>query len=253
MPRRPDRRPLLPALIRALRVLAHLAHGARALAPASGQGFRRLPHTQVLQWSRALCAILDLRIEAAGPAPGHGLIVMNHVSWLDIVVLNSIAPSRFVSKAEVAHWPIIGALARRAGTVYLERGSATAALRANQFISDALEAGERVALFPEGTTSVGEHVLPFKAALLQPAIDHGADAHPASVRYVGRDGLPAHAAGFTGGQSLAASVWMLLRQPGLSARVCFGSPVAARGQNRRRLAAALRATICAQLGKIGTT
>ena len=173
---------------------------------------------------------------------------MNHISWLDVVVLNALAPSRFVSKAEVAGWPLAGYLCTKSGTLYIERSRKTAARMANRLIADALSRGERVAVFPEGTTTSGDRLLHFHAALLQPATASAGQAHPATLRYLDPGGERSRAVSYVGDETLVGSVWQLLGAKQVVARVEFGLAETAAGRNRRELASALHATISRHLG-----
>lgn len=190
-----------------------------------------------------LLAILNVRIEHSGTPPEAGMIVMNHISWLDVIVLNSLAPSRFVAKAEVARWPLVGYLCTMGGTLYIERNRKAAARRTNEVIAGALLRGERVAVFPEGTTTVGDRVLRFHAALLQPAIATAGMVHPVSVQYF--DSLLRRSAdvSYVGDETLFDSVWKLLGAIYVVARVDFGAPHAAHGMHRRALADGLHQSI----------
>ena len=124
-----------------------------------------------LDWSRKLVNRLGVTLEVRGtPHPSAKLVVGNHVSWLDIIAINSVMPSRFVSKAEVASWPIVGRLVTAAGTLYLVRERRRDAMRVLGLMAQALRDGDTVAVFPEGTTGPGGHIMPFHANLLQAAI-----------------------------------------------------------------------------------
>jgi len=159
-------------------------------------------------WSRALLGILGVRVEVTDPLPPGGvMLVANHVSWLDIVAIHATLSCRFVSKAEVARWPLIGWMARQAGTLFLMRESKRDAVRINRHIADLLAQGECLAVFPEGTSSDGQCVLPFYAALLDPAVQAGARVAPLLIRYLDRDGTPTDRPAYHGDISL----WQSLR------------------------------------------
>lgn len=163
----------------AAHVLAGLLISALVLPwcrPARVQAIR-------MHWSRDALRILGVKLHATGrPAPG-ALIVANHVSWLDVLLINAEAPTLFVCKAEVRRWPLVGALAAANGTLFLERGRTRAAHDAVSRIAERLARGQSVALFPEGTTSAGPEVMPFRSALLEAAISAGAPLQPAALRY----------------------------------------------------------------------
>src|SRR6185295_28294 len=135
-------------------------------------------------WNARLLRLLGIALHSSGtPRQGATLIVSNHVSWLDILVINAVHPVRFVSKAEVRHWPLLGWLVACAGTLFIERERRRDALRVVHQVAAALRAGEIVALFPEGTTSDGNGVLPFHANLLQAALSAHAPMQPIALRY----------------------------------------------------------------------
>ncbi len=206
---------------------------------------------RVVAWARRLLAIARVQVAVEGRAPavrGEGaLIVANHVSWLDIHVLHSLLPSRFVSKAEVRDWPLIGWMAARAGTLYLERRRKTDARRVNEEMAALLRAGQCLALFPEGTTTDGTRVLPFYASLLQPAVAAGARVWPVAIRYRHPDGRLCLEAAYHGPISLGQSLRRILSQNGIVAQVSFLPPIAAVGLHRRELAARAEAAIRARL------
>lgn len=113
--------------------------------------------------------VFQLQTHVAGGIPTKGLLVCNHLSYLDVLVLAAIAPSQFVAKSEVMNWPIFGWFARLAGTIFVNRSKPSQTAQSAREIAIALRGGALVVLFPEGTSSGGETVLPFKSSLLEPA------------------------------------------------------------------------------------
>jgi 1-acyl-sn-glycerol-3-phosphate acyltransferase len=132
-------------------------------------------------WLQAGCRrvlrIFDVQIQVSGPIPSRGLLVSNHLSYLDILVVSALMPSLFVAKGEVKNWPIFGWFARLAGTLFAERERRTQVGPLTNQIRSALAQGALLVLFPEGTSSDGQTILPFKSALLAPATDA---SHPLS-------------------------------------------------------------------------
>ena len=114
---------------------------------------------------------LKVEVRQEGALPESGMLVTNHVSFLDIMFLGALRPMIFVSKSEVAQWPLVGDIASCAGTLYVERSRRADVSRVNKALARALDAGVLVTLFPEGTSSDGTNVLPFMPSLLQPAVD----------------------------------------------------------------------------------
>ena len=175
------------------------------------------------------------------------MFVLNHVSWLDIFLLDAVLPVTFVAKSEIGDWPLVGTLVTRAGTLYIERGSKSAARRTSERVAEALREQRPVAIFPEGTTSHGESVQRFHAALFQPAVDTASTIVPVVLRYSDTHGRLTHAASYVGDDSLIKSIWMIVSQRRMSARLEFLGPISAQGGERRALADRSRAEIAAAL------
>ena len=245
----------LIALVRAARLALHIAYGlVMALVyPWFGSGIRR----RILQsWSAGLLDIFNVRTDIASDDPlctlRHGLIVTNHISWLDVFVLNAVVPMRFVAKSEVRRWPVIGWLCARAQTLFLERGKARAAARINVHMVELLRQGECLAAFPEGTTTDGAQVAHFHSSLLQPAIDAGTQVHPVAIRYQDESGMRSTAAAYIDELSFGASLWNILSTPVLHVRLIAAASLDARTLDRRsltrtsheRISAALNAASC---------
>lgn len=134
-------------------------------------------------WARRVLGVMHVRIQVHGEVPRDGLLVSNHLGYLDVVVYGSLIEGTFLSKAEVAQWPLLGPLTRAAGTLYVERGSARSTAEANRQIAAALGAGRQVLIFPEGTSSGGDAVLPFQSPFFDAPQRTGAPVWPAAVSY----------------------------------------------------------------------
>lgn len=130
-----------------------------------------------------MIAALELENSVRGSMPRSGLLVCNHLGYLDVLVIASLGPVVFVAKSDVGNWPVIGKLLERSGTILAERGRPLTARKTAARIRAALEEGLTVVLFPEGTSSDGSSVLPYKPALLQAALDAGAAVTPAAIAY----------------------------------------------------------------------
>jgi 1-acyl-sn-glycerol-3-phosphate acyltransferase len=188
-----------------------------------------------------MLAIFNIQVVTRGRAPmvraGGAMLVSNHISWLDIYVLQGLLPVRFISKAEVRGWPLIGWLAQEVGTVFLVRERKSDALRVNQVMANHLRDGDLLALFPEGTTSDGRDVLPFYPSLFQPAVDAGAQVWPTRLRYLDSLGNHTDAPAYFGGMTLAESLWRVARQARIVVEVEFLHPIPhEKGLGRRELA-----------------
>jgi len=119
--------------------------------------------------ARRLSRVFQIETRLTGNIPASGVLVCNHLSYLDVLLIGSATPCVFVAKSDVKHWPVLGWFATLAGTVYVQRDKRTQAAQSVDEIGDVLRTGALVVLFPEGTSSGGETVLPFKSSLLESA------------------------------------------------------------------------------------
>ena len=227
------------ALFRGARLTLHLACGMLLAIPYPHLTQRR--QRRLLKfWSRRLLPILNVGIRVEGTQPARGenacLIVANHISWLDIFVLNAIQPTRFIAKSEVRDWPLIGWLCRRTGTIFIERAMRHDAAAVNRRVAALLEQGICVSLFPEGTSTDGRQVGHFHSALIQPAIDAHVRLFPIALRYLDGDGNLSDAPAYIGDMTLFGSIWRILRSPRFDALLVFTPALATAVENRRVLA-----------------
>jgi len=231
----------------AAHVLSLYAH-ARVVAPRTPRAEREV---LVRTLARRLLDVLAVRVRVTGAAlPTHRptLVVANHVSWLDPYAINAVLAARFVAKSEVAGWPVIGTIARRFDSLFIVRGSVRDAARTKDRIADALGAGHRVAVFPEGTTTDGAGIGRFHTALFQAAIDAGAAVQPIAIRYTDVAGAPSAAPVFVGDMTLATSLGRVLAVPELHAHLAVGPAMPSIGWSRRELAWLTRRWIANALG-----
>lgn len=201
---------------------------------------------EVHRWAAEMLRKVDIELIVYGTpcASGPMLLVANHISWLDILVMHASRYCRFVSKSDVKHWPIIGALATGAGTLYIERESRRDAMRVVHHMAESLRAGDVVAIFPEGTTGDGVALLPFHANLLQAAISANAPVQPIALRFIDPEtGERSNAPSFIGDETLLGSMWRTLSAPRLAAVVRYGEPQTAQGRDRRTWSADLHAAV----------
>ncbi len=254
------RRPLPARAWRALRVVLHLLQGlaTTTLVFPFADRVRRRRLTRHWSWKLVALMGLEMRVDGmlahAGLDDGNVVYVANHVSWLDIFVINALAPAQFIAKAELAHWPLIGKLIRDTGTIFVERARRADTLRVNALASSALAGGARLALFPEGTTSDGRDVLHFHASLLQPPIDSAGLVQPVALRYVDAEGCTTDAVDYTGATTFTQSFWRICGARGLAVEVTAFAPGAAAGSTRRALATRAEALIrSAVVQPAGTT
>ena len=173
------------------------------------------------QACRRILRVFNVWVRTTGPIPARGLLVSNHLSYLDILVLGAITPAAFVAKHDVRSWPVLGWFARLAGTVFVRREKRTDAARAITEIKQALDNGALVVLFPEGTSSGGKTVLPFKSALLAPAAQQNQPLSAGFVHYSLEDGSVADEVCYWRDMTLVPHLINLLGKRGISAHVSF--------------------------------
>jgi 1-acyl-sn-glycerol-3-phosphate acyltransferase len=202
------------------------------------------------RWARGMIRALGARLCVEGEAAASGaLLVANHVSWLDILAIASHAPAVFVAKQEVRDWPAIGWLAARAEALFLTRSSGRSLLRVKNRIATLLLEGRNVAIFPEGTTSDGSDVLPFRSGLLQAAVDGAQSVQPVAIAYCGEDGKPSADAAFIDGMTLWQSVGAICRSRRITVRLAFAAPLMPAGRSRKELAHEARDMVAAILAR----
>jgi len=232
---------------RLARVVVHLCEGLATCAlvfPFASPGSRmRLTRG----WSRRLLRLCRVEVEHRGgvPALEHALVVANHVSWLDIFVINALDPCRFVAKAEIRSWPVMGWLAAGAGTVFIARGNRRELRHVFKGLVEVLQQGERVALFPEGTTGLQGGVLPFHANLFEAAIDAGVPVQPYALAYVDAAGRHHPSIEYIGDTTFVDSLFRILQGPPVTARLACLAPLDSGGAHRRELALAAQEAVAA--------
>lgn len=191
------------------------------------------------QWLHRACGMiarrLSMRVRAKGPLPSSGLIVSNHLSYLDILFYSSLLPCIFVSKSEVLSWPLFGILARCGGTIFVERRRGAGLETVSRQISAALQAGIPVVLFPEGTSTDGSQVLKFFPGLFQAAAEAGAEVTPSAIAYHIADGCEADLC-YYGDITFAPHLLTALARKDVHAKILFSA--ASTHYSDRKLAAA---------------
>lgn len=181
---------------------------------------------------------LEIRCHLRGAAAAGGLVVSNHLSYLDILVLGSAGPTAFVAKREVRGWPILGWLAWKGGTLFVHRTRRSDVVRVGQELARTIAAGVPVLIFPEGTSSTGESVLLFHSSLLEPAVAGGWPVTPAAVTYRLEGGSAADHVCYWGEMTFLPHFLRLLGLPPVEATVEFGASLKP-GKDRKRLAQAV--------------
>ena len=235
--------------LRKIALILHLLRGlltCAVLFPWLGVESRQ---SHIRRWSRRLLRICGVTLEVQGLQPGQAMprgamVVSNHISWLDIYVINSWQPVRFVAKSEIRDWPVIGWLCGQTGTIFIERARKRDAHRVLHAITDVMLQGDLVCVFPEGTTTDGSSVLPFHANLMQAPISGGLPVQPVGLAYLdAATGQPTLAPAYIGDLSLLETLDAILRAPPITARLCFAPALSATSASRRDLAEAARAVV----------
>jgi len=234
---------------RVMRVMAHGLHGLVMVLARFHAYDARARQARIRWWSAKLLRLMGIELQAQGaPHPGAKLVVANHVSWLDIAAIHAVIPeAHFVSKADVRRWPLVGRLVAGAGTLFIERDKKRDALRVVHQVAAALQGGETVAVFPEGTTGDGRTLLPFHANLLQAAVAAATPVQPVVLRFFDEQHATSPLVEYVGDTTLAQSVWRVAcaRGLGVSVKVLVAQGTA--HADRRSLAERLRQTIAAEL------
>jgi 1-acyl-sn-glycerol-3-phosphate acyltransferase len=205
--------------------------------PSMARAFPRHYH-------QLMCRILGIRVSVSGKPPVQGplLIVSNHVSWLDIVVLSAVAPVSFIAKRQVASWPLFGRLARLQRTVFIDRDRRHATGSSRNVMQARLLGGDILVLFPEGTSSDGRRVLPFKSSFFGAAEIEGVLVQPVSIAYRGHWNLPMNrrllpSYAWYGDMDLAAHLLEALAMGPIEVAVICHPPLSLSGELTRKMLA----------------
>ncbi|MDI4632580.1 1-acyl-sn-glycerol-3-phosphate acyltransferase [Pelomonas sp. V22] len=237
------------AVWRLLRLIAHVG-GGLWMVHVRFKGLDQAGrHGAIQAWSAKTLAILGIELKRSGtPRPGAKLVLANHVSWLDIAAVHAVMPeARFVSKADIKHWPLVGALVEAAGTLFIERSSKRDALRVVHQTAAALKEGDTVAVFPEGTTGPGPELLPFHANLLQAAIATEVPIQPLLLRWHGPGERFSTPLRFIGDMTLAQSVWAIASARGQGCELKLLTPLETAHADRRALSEHVRELLADEL------
>jgi 1-acyl-sn-glycerol-3-phosphate acyltransferase len=213
-------------------------------------------------WLHRFCARamrgLGIETKVVGDFPERGALISNHLSYLDIVVFAALHPCVFVSKAEIAQWPVVGWMTTMSGTVYVARGHGGSALKARKGMQAALDMGLPVVFFPEGTTTNGSQMLKFHSGLLSQVIEGGASVTAAHLRYSfslenGPDVSIEDDVCYWGDRNMLAHIFKFLGLRGVRAEVRFAErPIAFSSDGLHRKMAAVEArSVVAALGDEG--
>ena len=252
----PKSAPLGRRIARVAKLFWHLVRGLTIMATRYRRLSENAKQLEIRRWARDVLHAMGASVQVSGSPPPTSpdampvrcLLVGNHVSWVDIVVLLSVCPVTFVAKSEIRRWPLVGRLCTNAGTLFIERARRSAAKRINATLTDALSQGRLVFIFPEGTTTDGTGVGHFHSALFQSAADAEAMVQPVALRYTDNKGRYSSAPNFVGETTFLESLWSATAAPHIVARLAFLAPRDAAGRDRRLLAEEARHAIAETLG-----
>ncbi|MDX1811728.1 MAG: lysophospholipid acyltransferase family protein [Gammaproteobacteria bacterium] len=242
---------LLRAIARATQFCWHIARGIKQSSSLRRQYKENWYETdqgkQAIQvWMKMLCRILGLQVNASyRSANTPVMLVANHVSWLDIIAIGSLIPTRFVAKNEVRQWPVIGNLARRGGTLFIKRNNRKSACETNLQIANVLTENQRIMIFPEGTTTEGLSTLAFKPALFEACRIAKCDIQPVAIRYWRNNTLDPIAP-YIQDDSFITHLWRIMRAPETQIDLHFCMPIQS-NVPRQELASFSRMIINAEL------
>ncbi|MGL5019931.1 MAG: lysophospholipid acyltransferase family protein [Luteolibacter sp.] len=237
-------------LLRKTRRLAALAKAIH-LARRESISTATLPDRGIWQQrqARRMLAALEVRLSVSGTLPPAGLVVCNHLSYLDVLVLAAQAPAVFVAKSDVRAWPVIGNLLESAGTILAQRGRPMSTGTTAAQIREVFSAGLPVILFPEGTSTDGSSMLPFKPTLLQTALDAGVPVTAAAISYHTEDGNSANDICYRGDAVFLPHIIRLAGLESINASLSIGT-ASILPENRKLAASQLHAEAMALLARI---
>lgn len=239
-----------PTLIRYFRITRVIIHTLVGLLIAAG--LLPLVNTkqrgQIIQWwCRRLLSCFNIQVKVFGKLPNHTtqqtMFVANHISWADIHALNSLIPVRFIAKLEIKSWPVFGYLVTKSGTLFINRTIRKDAARIVDMTTESLLDHENVCFFPEGTTTDGTHVLPFKSSIIQAAVDANATIWPLTIYYPTPNGEPNLTMAYAGETTMIESMDQILRLRYPVVELHFLEPITCAGQTRQAVSHQARAAI----------
>ena len=235
--------------LRISRLILHIMRGLIICACVFPFASTHRHKHEIRRWSAQLLALLAVKLHVHGTAEDSRplMLVANHVSWLDIVSIHAVLPVRFIAKSEIRHWPLVGWLAERTGTLFIRRARRRDTALINTQARDALLAGDVVAVFPEGGASDGTGLLKFHSSLLEPAIAVDAGVQPVAIRYLRSDGSWCTEAVYFERRSTWQVLLAMTTQRRIEAHVWYLEPIRETQLHRRELVAQAREAIAQTL------
>jgi 1-acyl-sn-glycerol-3-phosphate acyltransferase len=241
-------------LIKYLRLLRAFGHAFWILWIKFPRLSRERKLEEIRDWSQKTLDVLGIQVvhetpfSAAHTEAAPRLLVANHVSWVDALIIQTIQPSIFVAKSEVRSWPIVGSIATGCGVVFVNRGSPASARQMVDELSSALHHGYCVAGFPEGTSSDGSSVMLFHGNLFEAAINHNIHVQPLAIRYTNpKTGALCFKAAFIGDIGFVQSLHQVVSSNGIKAKVQLCETLSPEGHTRRTLAHLSHRSVSSQL------
>lgn len=243
--------PILLRYVRVTRVILQTLYGI-ALASFGLPFASATQRDRIIQhWTRGLLSCFNIRVVVHGEPPTKvttsTLFVGNHVSWVDIHAINSLRPIRFIAKSEIRSWPVFGWFAAKANTLFIEREKRQDAAKLVHTVAQSLRQGDCMCYFPEGTTTEGNELKPFKGSLIQAAIEANTPLWPFTVKYPDAAGNPNIAMAFAGETTLLESIWTITGQRAPEVHLTFLPKLDVAGKDRRQLTHEARAHIAESL------
>ena len=198
-------------------------------------------------WLKRFCAIVKLSVIKEGELAEPGaLLVSNHISWLDIIVIGQYLPAYFVAKSDILSWPIIGYLSKQSGTIFIRRGDKKHIKATAEKMVWVLKQNSNIIAFPEGTTTRGDEVLDFHASLFQPALLTRSAIQPVALQY---QGVAAEQAPFIGDDDFVPHLIKMLSLDKIEVRVCFLPVIKSSGRDRHSVGVEVREMISEEISK----
>lgn len=194
-----------------------------------------------IHWLKVFSSIMKLSVIREGELPKDGaLLISNHISWLDIIVIGQYLPVYFVAKSDISSWPIIGYLSRQGGTIFIRRGNKKSIKATTEKMIWVLKQNSNIVAFPEGTTTLGNEVLSFHASLFQPALLTKSVIQPVVIQY---DGAAKHQAPFIGEDDFVRHLIKMLCLDKVEVRLSFLPVIKSLGKDRHTVCVEAREKI----------
>ncbi len=242
-----------PVPVRAARVLRSLWHIRSIFSlDKAPDPSRKDP---LSRWFETFLGILGIELRPSGerPASTAFLIVANHTSWLDIMVLRTLFSTCFIAKEEIARWPVVGPMAREAGTIFIGRNRLSSFRETLAASRRSLAKDIPITVFPEGTTTIGDRLLPCKAGVFDLCTETGYPALPVSIRYESPEGIQLTSVSYTGNEHFFRSFGRTLREPRVVVRVHVSPPVLPEGRDRKFMAQASQEAVASGLALLASS